>query len=126
MPLSGANWFALFPTGNSITDLDSAFQKKAQEFADALVAAGADINITASRRPRQRAYLMHYSWSIWKHLQNPASVPAFKPRAHEAAVDIEWLHRTPSGDPDIVASRAAAFEMVKAYEMVDLNVAPAS
>jgi hypothetical protein len=125
MPLSGRSWVDLFPTSTSLDDLDPTFKAKVRAFADALVAAGADIEITASRRPRERAYLMHYAWAIWKHREDPKSIPAFKPRGGEAAVDIQWLHTTATGAPDIGASRDAAAEMVAGYQMLKLGTPPA-
>ena len=125
MALSGIGWVSQFPTSTSINDLDSSFRPKVQAFADALATAGANVTVTASRRPRQRAYLMHYCWTIWKHLTNPSHVPAFVPMAGEAKVDIEWLHTTPDGSPNVPASRAAAAAMVQAYAMTGLHVAPA-
>jgi hypothetical protein len=35
-----------------------------------------------------------------------------------SGVDIDWVHRTPSGAPDIPKSRSAAGQMVGMYEIV--------
>jgi hypothetical protein len=125
MPVSGKSWVAKFPTSKSVDDLEPDFRDKVKAFVAALTAAKAGIAISATVRPPQRAYLMHFCWLIAKKLQDPATVPAFKPEAGQDPVDIQWLHKKPSGAPDVVASRAAASDMVAAYGMTKLNVAPA-
>jgi hypothetical protein len=125
MPVSGKDWVKQFPTSNSLDDLEPDFQAKAKAFVAALTAAGAGITISATVRPRQRAYLMHHCWMIAKGKENPASVPAFQPSSGEHAVDIQWLHKKPNGTPDPAASRAAAVDMVAAYGMSGLKIAPA-
>jgi hypothetical protein len=127
MPVSGANWARLYPTSSSLTTLEPTFQLKVSRFLDALSAAGATVDITATRRPRQRAYLMHYSWCIvkqWHGLQ-PASVPAFKPGPGETPIDIQWQHMKPGGHPDPIASQVGAQAMVRAYAIARLKVPPA-
>lgn len=121
MTVSGTSWVQLFPTSSSVESLEPDFRKKVKEFLNALTMAGAHVTITATRRPRQRAYLMHYSWCIWKHWQgtNASSVPAFVPHAGEAAIDIQWVHSTPS------LSLTAAYAMASAYGITGLHVPPA-
>ena len=46
---------------------------------------------------------------------NPASVPAYN--GDGAAVNIDWVHRDSAGKVDRAASKAAAEEMVVAYDM---------
>jgi len=125
MPLSGASWVRQFPTSTNINDLEPSFRTKVTEFTGALRAAGAKINVSVTYRPPQRAYLMHYCWCIWKRKVNPRSVPAFVPQGSEQPVDIQWLHTLPTGEPDLPKSYAAAYEMVAAYGMINLGVAPA-
>ena len=127
MPFSGTSWVQLFPTSKSLASLDPVFRQRVTNFLDALTTAGAHVTITATRRPRQRAYLMHYSWCIWKHWNGTtaSSVPAFMPEAGEAPIDIQWVHKTPSGAPDNNASVQAAFAMAGAYEITGLHVPPA-
>lgn len=69
----------------------------------ALRAAGATVNVTATRRSAHRAYLFHWSWKI----------AAGKCRASEATqrpgVDIQWDHG------DAAASKRGAQEMVTGF-----------
>ena len=124
MPVSGAEWVAKFPTSKDLNDLEPAFQARVREFIAALNAAHASITISATFRPRQRGYLMHFCWMIVKQNMSPASVPAFQPKPGEDPVDIQWLHRKPDGSADPAASRAAAAAMVNGYGIGNLNVAP--
>ena len=125
MPVSGKEWVKEFPTSDSVDDLEPDFRDKVKAFIAALTDAKAKISISATLRPRQRAYLMHYCWTINKKIDDPASVPAFKPTSGEHEIDIQWLHKKPDGAPDVAASRTAAAEMVAAYGMTRLKVAPA-
>ena len=107
-------------------DLDPAFKPLVTAFLDALTAASATVQIAATLRPPQRAYLMHYSWCIVKQALDPASIPAYQPQpTGPDPVDIQWLHTDADGNPDLPASRAAAQQMVQAYGMTALNIAPA-
>lgn len=110
--LSGAAWVAQFPTSRSTGDLSATFQEGVNNFIAALRAAGAAVNISATYRPRERAYLMHYAFRIAKEGLDPAQVPAM------AGVGIRWVHHDASGRPDLAASRAAARQMVQAYSIV--------
>lgn len=127
MPVSGASWVSLYPTSQSLAGLEPDFRAKTQAFLDALATAGASVKITATRRPRERAYLMHYAWCLWRGsgAVTPRTVPNFQPRAGESAIDIQWLHRTAAGAPDEHASLAAAHDMVRGYAISNLLVAPA-
>jgi SH3-like domain-containing protein len=64
--LSGAGWVAKFPTSTSTTDLVDPFKTNASSFIAALQSAGATVSIGATLRPKQRAYLMHWSFRIAK------------------------------------------------------------
>jgi hypothetical protein len=125
MSLSGASWVAQFPTSNSVADLEPNFQAKVTAFLNALSAAGAHIQINATLRPPQRAYMMHFAWLIARGL-NPALVPAFAPAtAGGDLVDIQWVHPAADGSPDLIASKAAAVQMNAAFGIANLQVAPA-
>jgi hypothetical protein len=124
MALSGSAWVSKFPTSKSVDDLADGFREKVEEFVAALRVAGATISINATRRPRQRAYLMHFSWRIAKNRIAPADATKFRPDDGEDEVDIQWLHKKPSGAPDVAASRAAAKAMVEAYGTGGSTVAP--
>jgi hypothetical protein len=110
--LSGAAWVARFPTSTSTLDLVDPFKTKATDFVAALRKAGATVTISATLRPAQRAYLMHWSFRVAKQGYDPTKVPAM------AGVDIEWVHRDVKNQVDTAASKAAALEMVRGYGIV--------
>jgi hypothetical protein len=107
--LSGAEWVAKFPTSVEINDLASPFRENVASFLAALAAAGVNVIVTATYRPLERAFLMHYAWGIARLDVNPSSVP------NMAGVDIEWVHTGPDGKTDLTASKKAAEDMVLAY-----------
>lgn len=107
--LSGAAWVSQFPTSTSTGDLSANFQEGVNSFITALRAAGASVRISATHRPRERAYLMHYAFCIAREGLDPSRVPPMD------GVAIRWVHRDTSGRADLAASRAAAEQMVRAY-----------
>lgn len=109
---SGAAWVKQFPTSRSVSDLKGSFADSATKFLAALAKAGADVSISATFRPPERAYLMHWSYLIAKKGQDPAKVPSM------AGVAIDWEHKDGSGKPDLAAAKKAAQEMVDAYDIV--------
>jgi hypothetical protein len=86
MALSGAQWAGQFPTSTSLTDLEAGFRASLGRFLTALTAAGASYSVSATLRPPERAYLMHWSWRIAREHYDPRQVPAM------AGVDIQWAH----------------------------------
>lgn len=104
--LSGAHWVAFFPTSASIDALKPPFRDAAAAFVEAMRAGGAKVRISATVRPAERAYLMHWAWKIAKEGVAPAGVPA------RAGVPIRWDHGT------LAKSRQAAREMVRGYGIV--------
>jgi hypothetical protein len=110
---SGAIWVQRFPGSTSINDLDPMFRNNVNRFLAALGAAGAKLRITSTFRPPERAYMMHFAWSIVRGLVAPSQVPA------RPGVAIIWDH----GDP--AASKRGAQEMVNGFGIGQLNVAPA-
>jgi hypothetical protein len=115
LTLSGKSWYYEFPTSVSTDDLVGSFKTSTEKFLAALTAAGATYQINATYRPPQRAYLMHYAYAIARNGMNPASIPAYSGKGSPVAID--WVHRDAKGKVDRAASKAAAEEMVKAYEM---------
>jgi hypothetical protein len=109
MPLSGPNWISQFPNSRSLDDLVEPFRFNAKRFVGALKASGATITIADTLRPAQRAYLMHFAYSIAREGLDPATVPA-KPE-----VDIQWVHPASTGVTSRQASKAAAERMVQGY-----------
>lgn len=108
---SGVAWVSRFSDSGNIDDLASPFRGYVSNFINALNGASANVSVSSTRRPKQRAYLMRTAWDIAKNQANPASVPGLN------GVDICWLHRDSSGNPDLTASRAAAQAMVTAYNI---------
>jgi hypothetical protein len=84
-----------------------------RRFVSALRAAGANVTISATFRPVERAYLMHWSWMIVKRDADTRAIPTM------SGVAIVWTH------PDVQASKAAAQEMVTGYGIGNLGIPPA-
>jgi hypothetical protein len=95
------------------------FKANLTAFIAALTAAGAAVSVAATLRPAQRAYLMHWCWSIVNANADPRTTPAM------AGVNIAWVHTDSNGVYDAAASIAGAKAMVNAYGMQNLNTAPA-
>lgn len=104
--LSGAVWVSRFPTSRSVNDLEPTFRSKVSAFIAALQAAGANVRISATYRPTERAYLMHWSYKIAKGIVSARSAPSM------SGVAIEWWH---GNDSD---SKRAAQEMASSYGIV--------
>lgn len=102
MKNSGPDWCDQFPTGHDLADLSAAFAPRWQAFEACLKAGGASVTVNATRRPKARAYLMHWSWMVARENYDPAKIPAFD------GVDIQWNHPT---------AKAAAEQMVEKYEI---------
>ncbi|HYO50374.1 MAG TPA: hypothetical protein VEW94_11045 [Chloroflexia bacterium] len=102
--LSGSDWCAQFPTSTSVSDLEADFGGKVQKFIDALTAAGVPPTISATKRPADRAFLMHWSWRIVKENYDAQTIPA------RDGVKINWWHG------DAAKSKKAAQDMVDTYQ----------
>jgi len=107
--LSGVEWVSRFPDAGSTAALADDFRPGCEAFIAAMRAAGATVEISSTRRPIERAYLMNACWRISKQTVNPQNVPA------RAGVAIEWVHRSADGSIDLAASRQAATAMVNGY-----------
>jgi hypothetical protein len=103
---SGPQWCTRFPGSKSIDDLDPVWRGRLGAFLSALQKGGASIDISATLRPPERAYLMHWCWMITNLSQAPAAVLPMP------GVAIDWTH---GGDSR--AARTAAAAMVQAYEL---------
>ena len=112
---SGPQWVARFPGSRSVSDLVDPFKSDLQRFLDMLDEAGALVEIAATYRPPERAYLMHWACQVagWKDKQGvfhevpAASVPAMP------GVDIDWT----CGGKEAVALKNANL-MKNAYGIV--------
>jgi hypothetical protein len=107
--LSGKDWWhanqARFPNSIEIDALEPDFKSRVEDFIASLRQAGASVRIGSTRRNADRAYLMHYSWTIAHGEDEPKDVPA------RGGVGIVWDHG------DISKSRAAALEMVQLFHL---------
>lgn len=91
---SGPQWVARFPGSTSVDDLVDPFKSDFKRFLDCLDTAGASVEISATYRPPERAYLMHYACWIagFKdadgnfHSIEPSAAPPFA----GGGVDIDW------------------------------------
>jgi hypothetical protein len=105
--LSGGAWWranqARYPNSASVSDLDASFSGKVASFIKALRDAGANVQVSATRRNKTRAYLMHYCWKISRGAIKASAVPASPDCA------IIWDHGNDG------QSRAAAQEMVSLF-----------
>jgi hypothetical protein len=111
--LSGAQWVARFPGSANVEDCREPFKSRLTRFIAAMRAANATVTVSATFRPAERAYLMHWSWMIVKQGTDPASVPS------RPGVAIQWVH------PTLQASRLAARAMVNGYGINGLGTPPA-
>ena len=109
---SGAHWIKAFPGSNEIAACEPAFAQALAGFVDALRNAGATVNISATYRPPERAYLMHWSWRIVHDQFDPQRIPPAN------GVAIDWVHTDAAGVPDLARSRSGAREMVIGYRLV--------
>jgi hypothetical protein len=112
--LSGPAWAHVFEDSKSLSTLSGPFKTRVTRFLAAAHKAGIHVSIKATRRPRELAYLYHWSWLIAKGRANPADVPAFVPATGEKPVDICWTHTNADGTVDKATSVTAAKQMVKA------------
>jgi hypothetical protein len=113
--LSGQHWCLKFPTSVAIDDLAKPFREHVAAFVKMLRDNKAIVDIRATRRPRERAYLMHWSWKIAKG--KVAAVHA--PRRDPYGIGIVWDHG------EAARSRAAAQEMADGFGIGHLKYAPA-
>ena len=111
LEVSGLPWVARFPTSKSLSDLTAAFSSAVSRFIAAITAAGGSVAISATYRPPERAYLMHYAWAIAKEGAAPTSIEAM------AGVNIDWAHLDATGKSDQDAALKAAAAMVNGYGM---------
>ncbi|WP_241609234.1 peptidoglycan-binding domain-containing protein [Rosenbergiella australiborealis] len=115
---SGLILVSSFLGSNSVEKLNQPFKNKVRSFLESTRNAGINVVITSTLRPSERAYLMHWSWKLSRNLVKPQHIP------RKVGVDIDWVHKHSDGSINISKSIIAAKEMVRAYGMLNLNVAP--
>lgn len=106
---SGLAWVNRFPTSTSLDDLKEPFKSSAKEFVSSLKTAGIQVRVSATYRPVERSYLMHYCAKIARGQISPEKVPSWP------GVNIDWAHLNSEGKTDLVAAKAAAVAMKRAY-----------
>lgn len=111
--LSGEVWVKRFPGKTDIDSCEGDFKTNMTAFKAALDEAKAVVDITATYRPPERAYMMHWSWEIVNNKQDPKTVNGYE------GVNINWDH----GDNQ--KSIKAAQEMVNGFKMSTLKTPPA-
>jgi len=104
--LSGVQWVPRFPTSVDIADLIEPFRSNVNAFFGAIYAAGGATTISATYRPAERAYLMHYAASLANGAIAAASIPPM------AGVNIEWVHPTENLSVAAAAAMAAGYNIV--------------
>ncbi len=112
---SGAQWCARFPTSTSLDDLVPPFGDRVKAFISALERAGATVTVSATYRPPERAYLMHWACKIAGYTDKDTHIHVQIPPDQALAmpgVDIDWTH-----GGDTVAARKAAAAMVDGYDI---------
>jgi hypothetical protein len=109
--LSGADWVREFATSKTIDDLKEPFKGNLSRFIDMLQDNKANVEISATYRPPERAWLMHWAWVIAKGGIKYSRLGTIK-NPHN--VKIAWDHGSEAD------SRAAAAEMVSAYQMAHI------
>ncbi len=68
---AGRDWVAFYPTSRSLADLAEPFRSSARAFIAELAVIGCGIRLSATRRPVERAYLMHWAWLIAREGAQP-------------------------------------------------------
>ena len=109
--LSGLLWVSKFPTSSSTDDLVDPFKSSVKKFIAALEASSATVSVNATKRPKERAFLMHWSYRIAKENYDPEKVPEM------AGVDIDWVHRDDKGNMNASVSKTNAEQMVAGYDI---------
>jgi hypothetical protein len=108
--LSGAQWKATadskWADSSSLSDLDSGFKASMDKFLEMPGANNITTGEYTTKRPAERAYLLHYSVEVKNGTTAPKDVPK------KDGVDIIWDHG------DDAKSKKAAGEMVDAFGIV--------
>ena len=117
--LSGAQWVSRFPTSSDTADLVSPFKDDLNSFIAALRAAGVSVTVSATYRPPERAYLMHWCYKIARDNYDSRTVPDM------AGVNIQWDHIAADGSYSSTGSIQSAQDMVNGYSMQNLHTPPA-
>lgn len=83
---SGPAWCSRFPGSALTADLLPDFRDRTQAFISVMKNGHASVAVSATFRPPERAYLMHWCWMIAREAYDPREVPRM------SGVDIQWNH----------------------------------
>lgn len=72
---AGVWWCSQFPGSRDLADLAEPFRTSVERFVADLLSRGCRVEITATRRPEQRAWLMRQAWDIVHGLVRLDEVP---------------------------------------------------
>ncbi len=117
---SGPQWCLRFPGSSKTSDLLPEFRDRVDAFISVIQNGNAQVRVSATYRPPERAYLMHWSYGIARGLPanmcrpqdtpnvpiDPASVPPM------SGVAIDWTH-----GGNLSEARSAAMQMVSGYQL---------
>jgi hypothetical protein len=109
--VSGPQWCPRYPGSADVADLTPDFRDAVRAFISRMEAGGASVRVSATYRPPQRVYLMHWCWMIARGGFPAGNVPM------RPDVPIIWVHKNGSGASDLGASHAAAEAMVQGYAL---------
>lgn len=96
---AGRHWCEKFPTSKTTAGLRQPFRRAVQAFISELERRGCAVQVNATARPRQRAWLMRCAWEIAREGRDPGSIST------SYGLAIRWTH-------------AGAAEMVEVYGLV--------
>jgi len=108
MPNKSGNYWVTWANAhaknsNKVDDLELSFRNNVKAFIKALRDAGANVDVTTTKRNDKRAYLFHWSWKISQGKCKPSDAKKM------IGVDIECDHG------DIKKSKVSALEMVNGF-----------
>ena len=99
--VAGPAWCDRYPTSREVMDLVEPFRARVRAFLGELAKRGCQVHVAATRRPPERAYLMHWAWMVAREGVAPADVPA-----HDPPIPIAW---TLDGARAMVAAYGLAY-----------------
>lgn len=97
---AGKHWCTLYPTSKSVEDLVEPFRRRVRRFLAELAARGCTVDVNATLRPAERAWLMHYAWRIARLGLEPEYAPT------RPDIQIRW---TKEGAEEMVAAYGLAY-----------------
>lgn len=83
--IAGPAWCDRYPGSRSVADLVDPFRSGVISFIAELGALGCEVEISATWRPYERAWLMRTAWDIAKGVIEPGDAPPAP-----AGIDIVW------------------------------------